>query len=111
MNDDQVLTIEEAAQFLKMTPRQVYEFLPKTLSGADGAPVPSVLNPQQSQACPQIGPDGMDSKAGCEGSDAKAPALASPESSSTLHDAGRCARIGDGHRRADPKLNGRAPFD
>ena len=25
MNDDQVLTIEEAAQFLKMTPRQVYE--------------------------------------------------------------------------------------
>jgi hypothetical protein len=25
MNDDQILTIEEAAQFLKMTPRQVYE--------------------------------------------------------------------------------------
>jgi hypothetical protein len=85
MNDDQVLTIEEAAQFLKMTPRQVYEFLPKTLSGADGAPVPSVLNPQQSKACPQIGPDGVDSKACCEGSDAKA--VASPESGSTLHDA------------------------
>ena len=25
MNDDQVLTIEEAAQFLKMTEKQVYE--------------------------------------------------------------------------------------
>ena len=25
MNDDQILTIEEAAQSLKMTPRQVYE--------------------------------------------------------------------------------------
>jgi len=25
MNDDQILTIEEAAQFLKMTPKQVYE--------------------------------------------------------------------------------------
>ena len=25
MTDDQILTIEEAAQFLKMTPRQVYE--------------------------------------------------------------------------------------
>jgi hypothetical protein len=25
MNDDQILTIEEAAQFLKMTPRQVFE--------------------------------------------------------------------------------------
>jgi predicted DNA-binding transcriptional regulator AlpA len=29
MNDDQILTIEEAAQFLKMTPRQVYELCRK----------------------------------------------------------------------------------
>ena len=109
MNDDQILTIEEAAQFLKMTPRQVFELCRVRSQERMEYPFPAFSIHSKAKRVRKSEPDGVDSKACCEGSDAKA--VASPESSSTLHDAGRCARIGDGHRRAEPKLNGRAPFD
>jgi hypothetical protein len=111
MNDDQILTIEEAAQFLKMTPRQVFELCRVRSQERMEYPFPAFSIHSKAKRVRKSDLMAMDSKACCEGSDAKAPAVASPESSSTLHVAGRCARIGDGHRRAEPKLNGRAPFD